>query len=737
MTRPFTLFAASPLGIAPITADELRAFGVTELREERAGVAFQGDADHALRALLWLRTASRLVLRLFTCAAGDADALYAGVRGYPWPEVFGVGSTFAVEVTASERSAVRHTQFAGLRVKDAVADRFRADIGERPSVDPAAPDVLIHVHLRGEEAAVGLDLARGRLHERGYRPRGAPAPLRENLAAALLLRAGWVEVAARGGAFLDPMCGSGTLPVEAALIAADIAPGLLRKDGGPVGWTGFDASAWQQLQDEAEARRKTGLARLPPVLGFDRDPRAVALARESVVSAGLQAYIRIEHWALDQLRIAPEIAATRGLLLTNPPYGERLGEESALAGTYAELGKLMIERLDGWQAGVLTGNPKLGQHLGLRAFRSHVFFNGPIECQLLRFRIAPEVQRGPRSHAEVDGVLTAARFFNDSEGAGDVAGFANRLRKNAKHLARWAAREGVTSYRLYDADLPEFALAIDRYQNADTGEVWAHVQEYAPPKSLDPQLARARLRSAMRALPETLGVPPEQVILKVRERQRGKAQYERLAQRGEFVPVTEGGCRLLVNLTDYLDTGLFLDHRPVRTMIQAQAKGKRFLNLFCYTATATVHAARGGAVATTSVDLSSTYLEWAGRNLAENGLSGTRHRLVRADCLQWLEDAAARSARFDLILLDPPTFSNSKRMQGVLDIQRDHATLVRAAMRLLDRGGLLIFSNNFRKFRLDAALLEEFAVEDIGPRTIPPDFARNAAIHHAYLLRHR
>jgi 23S rRNA (guanine2445-N2)-methyltransferase / 23S rRNA (guanine2069-N7)-methyltransferase len=301
--------------------------------------------------------------------------------------------------------------------------------------------------------------------------------------------------------------------------------------------------------------------------------------------------------------------------------------------------------------------------------------------------------------------------------------FANRLRKNLRHLGKWARREGVTCYRVYDADLPEYALAVDLYEG------WAHVQEYAAPPSVDPGRAEVRLKDALATIPVVFGMDPDRVILKVRRKQKGPAQYERQAAMGEFRVVHEGGLRFQVNLTDYLDTGLFLDHRPTRALIRGLAAGGRFLNLFAYTGTASVYAAAAGAVSTTTVDLSSVYLDWARRNMALNGFAeGRAHRFVRADCLAWL--ASPHPERFHLIFLDPPTFSNSKRMGGqTFDVQRDHASLIRAAATLLARDGVLLFSNNFRHFKLNRAALSQFAVEECSAATIPPDFERTPRIH--------
>ena len=300
--------------------------------------------------------------------------------------------------------------------------------------------------------------------------------------------------------------------------------------------------------------------------------------------------------------------------------------------------------------------------------------------------------------------------------------FANRLQKNLKQLGKWARREGVECYRLYDADMPEYAVAVDLYRD------YVHVQEYAAPRSIDPDKAQARLLDALAAIPQALGVAQSRVVIKRRERQAGTKQYQRQAAQGEFMEVNEGGVKLLVNLTDYLDTGLFLDHRPLRLRLQREAAGKRFLNLFCYTATATVHAAKGGARSTTSVDLSKTYLDWARRNLALNGFSD-KHRLEQGDVMAWL---AEDRGEYELIFIDPPTFSNSKRMEGVFDVQRDHVELLDLAMARLARGGVLYFSNNFRKFQLDESLVARYQVEEISAQTLDPDFARNPKIHRAW-----
>ncbi|NIP74226.1 MAG: bifunctional 23S rRNA (guanine(2069)-N(7))-methyltransferase RlmK/23S rRNA (guanine(2445)-N(2))-methyltransferase RlmL [Gammaproteobacteria bacterium] len=698
-------FAAVPRGLESVLAQELRALGAGELRAARAGVSFAGPLEVGYRACLWSRTASRVLLVLRRFAAPDEGALYRAVRAMEWEAQLEPAGTLAVDCTQIQ-SPIRHTHYAALRVKDAVVDRFREGFGMRPSVHLERPDVRIHLHLHHGRGTISVDLSGGGLHRRGYRGAGVAAPLKENLAAGILFLAGWPPVAAAGGTLLDPMCGSGTLPVEAGLMAGDIAPGLLREYFGFLGWRGHRPELWARLVQEARARRDRGLAGRVPVIGWDADAGAVRAARANVEQAGLAGHVRIERRALEDAAPPPDVAP--GLVVANPPYGERLGEREALIPLYARLGEVLADRFAGWRAAVLAGNPDLAAHLGLPARRTRRLYNGPIACALLELDPSALPTANPRP-------------------------FANRLQKNLRTLGRWARREGLCCYRLYDADMPEYALAVDVYRSE---HAHVHVQEYEAPPTVDPAAAAARLRAALAVIPEVLDVPPERVHLKHRRRQRGARQYLRREARAELHEVVEGGYRLLVNFTDYLDTGLFLDHRLVRALIGRSARDRDFLNLFAYTGTATVYAAGGGARSTTTVDLSKTYLDWARRNLALNGFKGPEHRLVRADCMSWLEEqgAARRPRRYGLIFLDPPTFSTSRRMGKSLDVQRDHAALIRMAMKLLAPGGELIFSNNYRKFRMDRQALAELHIEDITRPTLPKDFARNPRIHNCWRI---
>ncbi|HXP27381.1 MAG TPA: bifunctional 23S rRNA (guanine(2069)-N(7))-methyltransferase RlmK/23S rRNA (guanine(2445)-N(2))-methyltransferase RlmL [Steroidobacteraceae bacterium] len=708
--------ATAPVGAASVLAEELAQFGAEDIRERSHDVKFQGTLEVGYRACLWSRTATRVYLSLGSIDATSSKSVYEAVKRIDWREHLAPGATLACDCSGGNES-IRHTIYGSQLLKDAVCDNLRESTGERPNIQPERPDVLLHLHVEGPTALVSLDFSGESLHRRGYRSEGGRAPLKENVAAAVLLRAGWLQIAAAGGMLLDPMCGSGTFLTEGALIAADAAPAIDREYFGFLKWHGHDAALWARLRGEALARRSARVARRC-ILGSDIDSEAVRMASANAAHAGVADWLHVEKRALGEV---PRPRGETGLIVANPPYGERIGAESGLPELYSELGAVLRDRFQGWQAAILTGNPPLARNLGIYAKRSHRVFNGAIECRLLRFDLNAASAQRPAEEVRAD--------WSSRPGA---QMFANRLRKNLQRLDPWAAREHIDCFRVYDADMPEYAFAIDLYGRESRH---VYVQEYAPPKSVNQESARERRREALAVLPEVLGVPLPQVHTRVRKPQKGADQYEKRESAAERHAVQEGGLKFWVNFRDYLDTGLFLDHRIVRGMLRAWAKDADFLNLFCYTGSATVYAAAGGARSTTGVDLSNTYLDWAHENLLLNGFRGDNHELYRADCLAWLEEQEPRGARFDLIFLDPPTFSNSKRMEGVLDVQRDHVGMIRRSLKLLRPAGRLVFSTNYTRFKLDEGGLEDLAIEDISAATVPKDFERHARIHKCFVVQ--
>ena len=717
-------FASCPPGVADLTAAELRACGATHTRELKLGVLFEGSLEAAYRACLWSRTASRILMPLGNFPAATPEALYEGVAAIDWTQHVAPNGSLAIEFGGSS-AGIKHTHFGALKTKDAIVDQLRERTGQRPSVELERPDIRLDVRLDRDRATLSLDLSGESLHRRAYRARGVAAPLKENLAAAVLLRSGWPAIAESGGELTDPMCGSGTLVIEAAMMALDIAPGLLRSYFGFVGWRGHDRELWERVVSEARARREATATRRLVLRGYDSDAAAIRAATENSERAKLRGFAHFERRELDQL--VNQSAAATGLVATNPPYGERIGDQERLQALYGMLGQKLREHFQGWKAAVLTGNPPLAKAIGIHAKRSHTLFNGRIECRLLRFEITPEDFQQPRAPAP-DAAEVRARPGAQM--------FANRLRKNLKAARDWAQRESIDCFRIYDADMPEYAFAIDQYGDGAENR-WAVVQEYAPPRTVDVKAARQRRDEALAVIPHELEITEERIFVRERRQQKQGTQYEKLAREREFEVVREQPYRFFVNFTDYLDTGLFLDHRPTRRLIGELASGKRFLNLFAYTGTATVYAAGSGAVASTTVDMSRTYLDWAKRNLALNDLAGPQHGFVQANCLTWLEEQRTTARRWDLMFIDPPTHSRSKRMSEDFDVQRDHVKLLDLARELLTPRGTIVFSNNYTRFKLDAAALAAFEIEDIGRTTVPEDFARNPRIHACFLLRAR
>ncbi len=713
-------FATTPKGMTDLLGAELEALGATELSETRAGVEFEGSLDVAYRACLWSRLANRILLQLGTFPAPDPDALYDGVRAINWAAHLTAQQTIAVDANVS-RSAITHSHYAALKTKDAIVDSFTEAGGERPSVDVDRPDIRINCYILRDVATLYLDLSGTSLHQRNYRLETGRAPLKENLAAAILLRARWPEIATNRGAFVDLMCGSGTLVIEAAMMAADIAPGLFRDFYGFLSWRQHDAGIWQAQLDEAESRRQVGITKLPVVLGFDHNRRVLEGARTNAARAGLGDKVNFIFQDITDFR--HDFPQT-GLVATNPPYGRRLNESGDLPALYRALGSVLRANLTGWHAALFTEDQALGKHIGIRADRLHTLYNGAVVCKLIHFKIEPSQfyrdNRLPRPVAE-------------SEWSEHALMFRNRLQKNVKQLTKWARREAVDCYRLYDADLPDYAAAVDLYHSSSNpDERWVCIQEYEAPASIDERKARLRTRELVSVTQVICNLPEDHLFYKTRGRQRGDSQYERQSDEGHFHQVKEGACVLRVNFESYLDTGLFLDHRPIRQRLYAEAKDTHFLNLFAYTGAASVHAAAGGANSTTSVDMSRTYLDWAKQNLKLNGFEGSAHQLVQADCLQWLGNQAGPA--YDLIFLDPPSFSNSRRMAATFDVQSDHPALISDSMALLRKGGVLYFSTNLRHFKLSAEVSARFHAEDISRSTIPTDFARRQNIHRCWRI---
>ena len=756
----FSYFIPTAKGLAPLLEVELKDLGIENTKQIAGGVSFDGSLEQGYQVCLWSRFASRVLLKLSEFKVIDPMDLYLGCSNIPWETHFDVDKTFSIDFSGSN-DEIRNTQFGALKIKDAIVDRFRKKFDERPNVEKRDADIRFNGRLFKDKASIYLDLSGSPLHLRGYRTIAGEAPLRETLAAGIIKRSGW-----KGEALLDPMCGSGTLVIEAAMMSLNIAPGSLREKFGFEQWKKHDAETWKTLKTTAQVYGKRAVKDCSArFYASDLSKDMIAIARQNAQRAGVAELI--EFSVQDAKKVLPPEELSTGMLISNPPYGERLGGFSDTISLYTELGHHFKEAFAGWNLSMFAMDTELLSCLGMRAGKSFKFFNGPIECVLKNYRISPKrlvegaaiveeavkpaKQPKQAKAAEVVyvestddnpwGTITPAQDFPMAEESESeivfkavkqikpaiyAEDFANRLLKNMKRLDKWAKRENIQCYRLYDADLPEYNVAIDRYNE------YLIIQEYRAPKEIDAQKVRRRFLDIVSTTRYLLDLTDDQLIIKVRERQKGRQQYEKLDSKKQRLVVQEGPAKIIVNLQDYLDTGLFLDHRPTRLRIGKMAEGKDFLNLFCYTATASIHAALGGAKSTTSVDMSNTYLNWGQENFTENGIKGN-HEFIQQDCIKWLQHA---HEMYDLIFIDPPTFSNSKRMSDVFDVQDDHVALLTSASERVSPNGEIIFSNNKRGFKLDIEAIKAlgFYVKDISKASIPEDFKGNEKIHQCWLL---
>jgi 23S rRNA (guanine2445-N2)-methyltransferase / 23S rRNA (guanine2069-N7)-methyltransferase len=716
--------ATCPAGVGVYLAQELGELGADSIVERPAGVSFEGSLGLAYRVCLWSRMANRIILELGARPVDSADSIYDFVLAIDWAEHISPQGSLMVDF--SGRSAdIRNAQFGARRVKDAIVDQYRTKALNRPSVDLRQPDVRVAARLHKGTLSVGIDLSGDSLHRRGYRLNGGLAPLKENIAAAALWAAQWPARCKRGEALLDPMCGSSTLLLEGALMALDRAPGLDRQQFGFTGWLGHDEDQWRAIKAAASERADSQSRSDIEIRGYDGDIQAVRRSQENISRLGLEDIVRIRCKDLAAVTRPTHRNFSAGLMVVNPPWGERMGHADALPYLYNTLGELMSRQFDRWRGVILTSDLSLGKAVGLRADKRHRFHNGRLDLHCLQFDLGADNRFRPlQGFADTESAQAEGEALL-SDGAQVVA---NRLRKNLRRLKPWLNRERVGCYRVYDADIPEYSAAIDVYEGR------LHVAEYAAPRDVPPEKSARRLDEVVEAARAVFEVvSAEDLAVKRRQRQKGRDQYQRLGDAKERVVVTEGQVKVLVNLHDYLDTGLFLDHRPLRSWLGSESKGRHFLNLFSYTGAATLHAALGGATTSTSVDTSATYLDWFQANLALNGLSDRQHRGVRADVRTWL---AQESRQYDLIMLDPPSFSNSKG-QDDFDVQRDHLPLLQLAMARLSPDGALYFSTNHRRFSLDPQAMEMWQVKDVTQSSIPEDFSRNSRIHCCWRVTHR
>lgn len=706
-----SFFATCPKGLETLLLNELNDLGAQNAKETVAGVSFKGDFAFGMKACLWSRFASRILLEMSEFYCETDTELYIGANGVAWEKYFDKSNTIAVSFTGTN-DEIRNTQYGALKVKDAICDRLQTTLGGRPDVDRENPDVLINCHLDKKGSAnILIDLSGRALLKREYHRGTGAAPLKENLAAAMIKRAGYT-----GDNFIDPMCGSGTLLFEAACVATDTAPGIRREHYGFFNLKQFDKDVWNELLEDAKTRSKNGIAkcieRKVEIVGFDLDERIVDIANENAAKAGFEDLVKVYHCPVQNL-YNPFTSDLKVTIVTNPPYGKRMGNFNELIALYTEIGAGFKKNFKGARAAVISSSPELLSCMRLHSNKVYKLYNGELLCQLRVFDIN-----------ETDDLSV-----KEEQNIKIATDFANRLKKNLTYMRKWAKNVNTNAYRVYDADVPEYSAAIDYYDG------YYVIQAYKAPAKVNPRVAKRHELDMLSATVEIAGVTGDKVILKSREVQKGDNQYEKAKElKNEFMTVNENNALFRVNLYDYLDTGLFLDGRLIRDLIRKEAKDKDFLNLFSYTCSASVAAALGGAKSTVSVDMSRTYLEWGMENFKLNHLATDKAQFIQADCLSWLSQD--QGLEFDLIYIDPPTFSNSKRMETSFDVKRDQVALLSNLTRHLKDGGEVIFCTNFRGFTIDESIKDYgFEIENISEATLPRDFARDKKIHTCYRLK--
>lgn len=778
---PFADFSPTSFDVIITCADglenalctELDLFGLTGTRVRTGRVRASVALADFYKICLYSRVASRVLLpigeyqfrqktqtinqvrdisgkktsRTLETKAIDEDvpeALYEFASRYDWTSIFGVDNTFAIRLSTDKRLMVNQ-QFATLRIKDAIADCFNRKLGKRPDVNKS-PDFHIYAHATSELAELYLDLSGTSLHRRGYRVANTDAPLKENLASALLYECGWHK--GEHTAIIDPMCGSGTLIAEALLMRTNYPVGIEKtgSDFGFYDWQHHDDELWQDLANDALSDFHDNLDNLKKnlvdgsfiALALDADANAIKACHKNLIASALAPiaeYIRLEQRPLAQARpILSTISSDYPLVITNPPYGERLGDSDFIKPLYHGLGLIVADGLRTCgraDMAVLASHVEHADTLPIAEPKTLKCHNGALTVYF---------RHGAIDFAKSDYWANnlIINFTKKDINNPDSQEFINRLQKNIANLKKYAQKNHISNMRIYDADLPNYNVAIDVYGDK------IHVQEYAPPKQIPADVAKTRFNLALSAVRDVFNVQRERIFIKTRMRQSGNDQYTKNdAQKHKKMMVAcEHGAYLYVNFTDYLDTGLFIDHRNIRKIIKDESRGKDVLNLFAYTCTASVHSAMGGAKSVTSVDLSSNYLNWGKQNFALNGLDLTattpdglpKYQFIAADTFGWLR---ANTEQYDLIFIDPPTFSNSKKFKGTFDVQRDHVALISRAMNRLRAGGVLYFSNNFTKFVLDDELKNRYDVVEMTDKTIGVDFNPKKPIHQSFKVTHK
>jgi 23S rRNA (guanine2445-N2)-methyltransferase / 23S rRNA (guanine2069-N7)-methyltransferase len=700
MADDFDMIAKTFFGLEGVLADELASLGATDVSRGRRMCSFRGDRALLYRANIRCRTAVRILKPVHTFTISDEASLYRGVGELDWLAHLEDDGSLAIDPVV-HHSIFENTLYAAQLAKDAIVDQVRAKTARRPSIDLTDPDLRINLHIDRDRVTLYLDASGDSLHKRGYRAATGEAPLNEVLAAGVLRLSGWDGVSPLS----DFMCGSGTLLIEAAMMARGIAPGALGRRFGYMRWKDFCPATH-------EAELATALEQLQPPLSFpiqgtDLDAGVLAAARENARRATVDNDII---WSAANFENASPPAES-GTLVTNPPYDRRM-KTAHIDAVYRRIGDALKQNWHGHTAFLLIGNPDAAKQVGLRPSAKIRLFNGPIECRLLKYDLFA-----------AEGARASSRPESNQE---SLQGFANRLARMVRHWRRWFGRQNVDCYRLYDRDVPGVPLAIDWYG----GHVL--ISPYERPHGRTQIEQSSWLERLIQLAADTLEVPRSKITLRARDERAAGGRPR--GERTRMLTVYEGPLSFAIRVDPSKETGLALDRRHLRGLLYNGAAECHALNLFARAGTATVAMALGGAASSISVEASTGWTAWAQRNWRLNEMSSAVHRIRCQDPLEFVAQLdPADGPQFDLAIVEPPGFDGQRRA-GVWNVQEGHVELLNQLLACMAPRGRIYFVTTFRRFKLDASQLRAASAREITRRTIPRDI-RDKKAHRCWLIR--
>ncbi|AEO08152.1 bifunctional 23S rRNA (guanine(2069)-N(7))-methyltransferase RlmK/23S rRNA (guanine(2445)-N(2))-methyltransferase RlmL [Buchnera aphidicola] len=697
------LFASTHFGTEQLLKQELLRLGIKNSTIINGGVYYEANDFLLYKTLMWSRIASRIFLCITNFYIKNSQDLYLKIYDIDWNKIFYKNSTFAINFKGTN-NIIRNSLFGALITKDAIIDQFRKKYCIRLNINLIEPDIRIKLLLLNNNIIhVMLDLSGESLHKRGYRKFFNQTPIKENLASAIIINSGWNK----NLPIIDPMCGSGTLLIEAAMMASNRAPGLKRSKWGFQSWKDYNKKIWTQIIQEAKEKFEIGMQTCLKnfFIGYDSNTDIIKKAKINALHAGVLKIIEFKTQNLENFKNINQTKIESGILLTNPPYGNRYKTESQLVSLYIQLGIISKNYFENWKLSIFSASKFLFNFLQMKPNKKYFFKNGSLDCIQHNYTI----------------YLKNKVIINNE--------YENRLKKNFKKFKKWADIQNIECFRIYNADLPNYNIIVDVYKN------WIVIQEYQAPKEIHSYKTLRRLCDAIYYTKKILSVSIDNIIFKIRKKNTHKTQYKKLSNSNNFILIQEYHAKFLVNLIDYIDTGLFSDKRILRKLLGKMSYDKDFLNLFSYTATASVYAGLGNAKSTTSIDISNTYIKWSMKNMAINNLTGSQHIFIKSDCLKWIKKT---HKTFDLIFINPPTFSNSKNMNQSFDVKKDYFNLMINLKKILRYHGYIIFSSSTKNFELDYNFMNKIKLyaKKITQQVQSKDYLKYSNNYHSWLIQH-